>query len=43
MGVLLTRGPDTVLDRGSTLEMVLDRTLVFTAAETGGGAIPPTH
>ena len=37
MGVLLTRGPDTVLDRGSTLEMILDRTLVFAAGEIEGG------
>jgi type IV secretion system protein VirB10 len=29
MGVLLSRGPDLVLARGSTLEMVLDRKLVF--------------
>jgi type IV secretion system protein VirB10 len=32
-GVLATRGPDAVLDRGSTVEMVLDRDLTFTAAE----------
>jgi type IV secretion system protein VirB10 len=29
MGVLLTRGPDAVLARGSTIEMVLDRPLHF--------------
>jgi hypothetical protein len=29
-GVLLTRGPDAVLDKGSTVEMVLDRDLKFT-------------
>lgn len=33
MGVLLTRGPDAVLARGSTIEMVLDRPLVFTEEE----------
>jgi type IV secretion system protein VirB10 len=32
-GVLLTRGPDAVLAKGSTVEMVLDRPLVFDAAE----------
>ncbi len=32
-GVLLTRGPDAVLAKGSTIEMVLDRPLVFAAAE----------
>src|SRR5205814_6046036 len=41
MGVLLTRGPDAVLAKGSTIEMVLDRPLVFQASEvnftsTGG-------
>lgn len=32
-GVLLTRGPDAVLAKGSTIEMVLDRPLVFDATE----------
>ena len=32
-GVLLTRGPDAVLAKGSTIEMVLDRPLVFNATE----------
>jgi type IV secretion system protein VirB10 len=32
-GVLLTRGPDAVLAKGSTIEMVLDRPLVFDANE----------
>jgi type IV secretion system protein VirB10 len=31
--VLLTRGPDAVLAKGSTIEMVLDRPLVFEATE----------
>lgn len=40
-GVLLTRGPDAILAKGSTVEMVLDRNLVFGADEvnfssTGG-------
>ncbi len=33
VGVLASRGPEAVLPRGSTLEMVLDRTLSFDAAE----------
>ncbi len=32
-GVLFTRGPDAVLAKGTTLEMVLDRTLQFTPSE----------
>lgn len=32
-GVLLTRGPDAILAKGSTIEMVLDRPLVFGANE----------
>jgi type IV secretion system protein VirB10 len=32
-GVLLTRGPDAVLAKGSTIEMVLDRPLVFEPGE----------
>ena len=32
-GVLLTRGPDAILAKGSTIEMILDRPLVFEAAE----------
>ena len=39
--MLLTRGPDAVLAKGSTIEMVLDRPLIFDASEvnftsTGG-------
>jgi len=37
VGVLLSRGPDAVLSRGTTLEMVLDRTLVFTEEELDFG------
>lgn len=33
VGVLLSRGPDAVLGKGTTLEMVLDRTLSFTEEE----------
>lgn len=41
-GVLLTRGPDAVLAKGSTIEMILDRPLTFQANEvnftaTAGG------
>jgi hypothetical protein len=32
-GVLLTRGPDAVLAKGSTIEMVLDRPLTFDSSE----------
>jgi len=32
-GVLLTRGPDAVLAKGSTIEMILDRPLIFAARE----------
>ncbi|GIU74103.1 MAG: hypothetical protein KatS3mg004_1190 [Bryobacteraceae bacterium] len=49
VGVLLTRGPDAMLERGTTVEMVLDRTLKFDEAELEGlpaaasapGIIPP--
>jgi type IV secretion system protein VirB10 len=33
MGVLLTRGPDIVLSRGTTLEMVLDRPVSYTTED----------
>lgn len=33
MGVLLSRGPDVVLTRGTTLEMVLDRPISFSSSE----------
>jgi type IV secretion system protein VirB10 len=47
VGVLLTRGPDAVLERGSTVEMVLDRNIRYTEQEvaanptTGRGAVSP--
>ncbi|MBV9225909.1 MAG: hypothetical protein JOY85_17885, partial [Acidobacteriaceae bacterium] len=34
LGVLLTRGPNAILAKGSTVEMVLDRPLSFTENET---------
>ena len=50
LGVLLTRGPDAVLAKGTTVELVLDRPLQFDEAEldfrnampraTGGGGGP---
>ena len=36
IGVLASHGPDAVLPRGSTVEMVLDRPLVFEPAELNG-------
>ena len=33
MYVLLSRGPDAVLAKGTTMDMVLDRPLQFTATE----------
>jgi hypothetical protein len=33
IGVLLTRGPDAILAKGTTMEMVLDRPLQFTTSE----------
>ncbi|MEO8370798.1 MAG: hypothetical protein ABI806_16555 [Candidatus Solibacter sp.] len=38
IGVLLSRGPDAVLTRGSTLEMVLDRPISFNENELNFGA-----
>ena len=38
IGVLLTRGPDAVLAKGSTVEMILDRPVTFSAAELDFGA-----
>jgi type IV secretion system protein VirB10 len=36
VGVLLTRGPDAILERGSSIEMVLDRSLRFFESELAG-------
>ena len=41
IGVLFSRGPDAVLDKGTTLEMVLDRPLTFTDAELNFGNYQP--
>lgn len=43
IGVLATRGPDAVLPRGSTVEMVLDRPISFNTGElTFTAASPPS-
>jgi type IV secretion system protein VirB10 len=42
IGVLATRGPDAILFRGSTIEMVLDRPLTFAPNEVDfAGYQPP--
>lgn len=41
LGVLLTRGPDATLAKGSTVEMVLDRPLSFTENEMDFRNAPP--
>jgi hypothetical protein len=41
MGVLLTRGPDAVLAKGSTIEMILDRSLHFEDSELNFGPMQP--
>jgi type IV secretion system protein VirB10 len=43
MGVLLTRGPDAVLARGSTIEMILDRQLHFEDNELNFGPLQPVQ
>src|SRR5262249_17367642 len=41
MGVLLSRGPDVVLPKGSTVEMVTDRPIYFQEGELNFGPIQP--
>ncbi len=41
LGVLLTRGPDAILTKGSTVEMVLDRPLSFNESELDFRNVPP--
>jgi type IV secretory pathway VirB10-like protein len=41
MGVLLSRGPDAVLARGTTIEMVLDRTVTFSGKDIDFSGAPP--
>jgi type IV secretion system protein VirB10 len=43
VGVLVSRGPDAVLAKGSTLEMVLDRPLHFQETELSFGNLQPMH
>src|SRR5215510_6926368 len=41
VGVLFSRGPDAVLAKGSSLEMILDRPIQFSAAELDFGSAQP--
>lgn len=43
MGVLLSRGPDAVLAKGSTVEMVLDRPLKYQENELNFGTLQPVR
>jgi len=43
VSVLMTRGPDATLLRGSTVEMVLDRPLTFSAADLDFSNAPPSR
>jgi hypothetical protein len=43
IGVLVTRGPDAVLTRGSTVEMILDRPLIFQESELNFGNYQPSR
>lgn len=43
MAVLLTRGPDAVLAKGSTIEMITDRPLQFQKSEIDFGTAQPRH
>ena len=38
VGVLLTRGPEAILAKGTTMDMVLDRPLLFTSTEIDFGS-----
>ena len=41
IGILATRGPDAVLARGTTVEMVLDRSIAYTPEELNFGNYQP--
>jgi type IV secretion system protein VirB10 len=41
LGVLLTRGPDAVLAKGTTVEMVLDRVVTYSDGELDFSKAPP--
>ena len=43
IGVLLSRGPDAVLAKGTTVEMVLDRPLEFDQKDVDFSSAIPTH
>lgn len=43
LGVLLTRGPDVVLTKGTMVEMVLDRPLQFEERELDFGSVAPVR
>jgi type IV secretion system protein VirB10 len=43
VGVLLSRGPDAVLAKGSTIEMVLDRAIFYDDGELVFGAVQPAR
>ena len=43
VGVLISRGPDAVLAKGTTLEMVLDRTLTFDDHDLAGISTVPAR
>ena len=42
-GVLLTRGPDAVLAKGTTVEMILDRKITYSASELDFSGVPPRY
>jgi type IV secretion system protein VirB10 len=41
LGVLATRGPDAILQRGSTVDMIIDRPLTFSDADVNFGNYQP--
>ena len=41
VGILLTRGPDAVLAKGTTVEMILDRQVSFAEGELDFSLVPP--
>jgi len=43
IGVLVTRGPDAVLAKGTTVEMVLDRQLTYEDAELNFSNLPQRY
>ena len=43
IGVLMSRGPDAILEKGTTVEMVLDRPLAFTPKDVDFAGAPPSR